>query len=155
MSHTPQDAYLESKVLTASPLELVRLLYRAAAEDLCQARRHLAEGHIRERSAHISHALDCLYELSGSLDHTQGGTLSRSLAELYDYMQRRLLQANLRQTPDPLLEVEGLLNTLLEGWEAYAAGDHSGTRPAWESSPHPATLQLAADQAYSTQSWSF
>ena len=62
-----------------------------------------------------------------SLDHEQGGQISRSLASLYSYMQERLIEANSKQAAPPLMEVEQLLSTLLEAWiairpvSAYAA----------------------------------
>jgi flagellar secretion chaperone FliS len=113
----PQNAYLESQVLTADPLELVRLLYRGAGDATRCARAHLAAGRIAQRSRQISKAHAILTQLSVSLDHVRGGKLSIRLAELYDYMQRRLLEANLRQKAEPLVEVESLLATLLEGWD--------------------------------------
>src|SRR5271170_3550294 len=115
MPGTPQDAYLESRILTADPLELVRMLYRAAVDCTRRARAHLAGGRIAERSREICRALALISELSGSLDHARGGALSRNLVELYDYMQRRLLEANARQKAEPLAEVESLLATLLAG----------------------------------------
>ena len=38
MPGTPQDAYLESRILTADPLELVRMLYRASVDSTRRAR---------------------------------------------------------------------------------------------------------------------
>jgi len=113
----PQDIYLESQVLTAEPIELVRLLYRAAGDAVRSASAHLAAGRILERSQQVNKAYAILSELTVTLDPARGGTLSHSLAELYDYMQRRLLEANRRQQPEPLAEVERLLATLQEGWD--------------------------------------
>jgi len=112
-----QNVYMESTTLNADSLELVRILYRAAAEATRRAREHLAAARISERSREIGRAHAVLCELSRVLDHSRGGSLSQSLAELYDYMQRRLLEANIQQRPEPLVEVEGLLITLLSGWE--------------------------------------
>ena len=161
----PQDAYLESKILTADPLELVRMLYRAARDATRRAQTYLAAGGIAERSREISTALSILSELCASLDPARGGPLSHSLAELYDYMQRRLLEANLRQKPEPLAEVESLLVTLLEGWEqAQPVGEHS---PAHPGGPLPEAhremmayagypaLVMSAEPKSSSQSWSF
>jgi flagellin-specific chaperone FliS len=52
------------------------------------------------------------------LDHKRAGEISGRLAPLYDYMQRRLLDANMRQVDEPLAEVLGLLTTLGEAWES-------------------------------------
>ncbi|MFN7994715.1 MAG: flagellar export chaperone FliS [Bryobacteraceae bacterium] len=112
-----QSVYMESTTLNADPLELVRILYRAAADATRRAREHMAATQIRERAREVGRAHAILCELSSALDHRRGGSLSRGLAELYDYMQRRLLEANVQQRPEPLAEVESLLVTLLAGWE--------------------------------------
>ena len=169
MPGTAQDAYLESRILTADPLELVRMLYRAAVDATRRARAHLAGGRIAERSREICRALTLISELSGSLDHTRGGSLSIRLAELYDYLYRRLLEANARQKAEPLAEVESLLATLLAGWEQVHPASESqagqvrkpdgpcvADRPSTYGaySPIPQLMPDAAME-YSAQSWSF
>ena len=120
MWQNAHDAYLENRVLSASPLELVHLLYQAATGAVREARRQLAAGEIAARSRAISKACGILMELVASLDHERGGELSHRLAQLYDYMQRRLLEANFRQVDEPLAEVLGLLATLSEAWQGIA-----------------------------------
>jgi flagellar protein FliS len=117
IASTPHDAYLESWVLTADPLELVRILYRLALDSVREALIHLSGGDIAARSKAISKAIDALSELNCSLDHEAGGEVARRLAELYEYMQWRLLQANFEQSETMLGEVAGLLATLLEAWQ--------------------------------------
>ena len=117
MCKSAQDAYLEERILSADPLELVRLLYQAAIAAVRDARRALATGEIAARSRSISKACDIVMELNGALDHSRGGTLSGRLAALYDYMLRRLLDANMQQSDGPLAEVLGLLSALDEAWE--------------------------------------
>jgi len=112
------DRYLEEAVLGADPVRLVELLYRGAIDALRAARKHLAEGRIRDRAREINRAWGILQELMQSLDHSQGGEISRRLAGLYAYMQTRLLEANSKQSGAPLEEVEALLGTLSEAWLA-------------------------------------
>ncbi len=161
----PQDAYLESQVLTADPMELVRMLYRAARAATRIANAHLAAGHIAERSRQISKAHAILSQLAVTLDHVRGGALSRNLLELYDYMQRRLLEANLGQKAEPLAEVERLLTTLLEGWDrigtvpeqnAPQGGARSPVRgdQSTESHGYPAVFASGAAAEHPSQSWS-
>lgn len=117
---TPLDAYQdyrENEILNAGPLELVVMLYRAAIASIEDARRHLKAGKIRERSNAISKASAILSELAQSLDHEKGGSIAKSLTEIYDYLQRLILKANIEQIDPPLVEAGTLLNTLLEGWE--------------------------------------
>ncbi len=120
MAYTHYDKYLESEVLTADPLKLVNMLYRAAIDTVGAARAHLAVGQIRERSRKIVKAWEIVNELRRSLDEERGGEIARSLHQLYLYMQGRLLEANARQQDAPLAEVEQLLSTLQQGWIAAA-----------------------------------
>jgi flagellar protein FliS len=120
MASTVHDRYLEAEVLGADPLKLVWLLYRGGIEAVRNARRHLAQGAIRERSRQINKAWEILLELAGSLNREQGGEISVRLAALYSYMQGRLIEANTRQTDAPLQEVEALLVSLSEAWQSAA-----------------------------------
>ena len=110
--------YRENEILNAGPLELVVMLYQAAIASIDEARRHLRAGDIRERSNAISKASAILSELAQSLDHEKGGDISKSLTELYDYLQRLILKSNIEQIEPPLIEAGKLLDTLLEGWQA-------------------------------------
>jgi flagellar protein FliS len=121
MPNSAYEKYRETEILAADPLKLVELLYRAAIQSITDAREHLRSGEIRERSNAISKAAAILSELMQSLDHDRGGEITRNLAELYDYMQRQLLKANMEQIESPLTEVNQLLNTLLEAWQACSA----------------------------------
>ena len=103
-------------ILGASPLELVRALYRGAIQAIRQARTCLANGQIRERSAAITKACAIVQELAISLDKEVGWDVAASLAELYVYIHKRLGDANIEQSDVPLAEAEKLLNTLLEAW---------------------------------------
>jgi flagellar secretion chaperone FliS len=139
----PFSAYLESRVLTASPLHLVHLAYEGAMEAIAEARRHLSGGSILERSQAITKAQMILAELQSSLDFGRGGDLSRRLAELYDYMQRRLNDANFQQSDEPLAEVYNLLETVDSAWRDLASSQTSApvvsesTPSAWMASEAP------------------
>lgn len=115
---TWNDAYLESRVLSADPLELICLVYQHAIDMVHESRKHLASGDIAARSRSISRAIAAVCELEGSLDHAAGGEISRNLAALYLYLRQRLTEANLRQQDAPLAEAASLLATLAEGWNA-------------------------------------
>ena len=102
--------------MSADPVTLVHMLYRGAIEAVGLARKHLAEGSIRERSRQIIKAWDILHELNQTLDRERGGEIVRRLGQLYCYMQARLLEANTEQIEAPLAHVRSLLVTLYEGW---------------------------------------
>jgi flagellar protein FliS len=154
MSHTGRDAYLEGRILSASPLELVRMLYQGGSDAVREARRRLEEGDIAGRSRAITRAYEILAELLSSLDRTRGGEVAGRLAQLYDYMQARLIEANCRQEDAPLAEVLGLLATLGEAWEGVQS-QTAQTRPA-APPPNP-WLQPAAEEPElaGPHAWSF
>ena len=152
MWNSGHDAYLESRVLAADPVELVNLLYQACRQAVRDAREHLAAGRIGERSRAITLAFEILTELAGSLDRARGGEIGERLAQLYDYMQRRLLDANMRQSEEPLVEVLGLLNTLGEAWEGVRKPE---PRPVMQAESPWSHAPLEPVAAGSAHGWSF
>lgn len=121
MRTNPYEAYIDDEILNAEPLKLVQLMYQGMIDAVTSARASLARRDIKARSRSITKAILILTELSSSLNHEKGGELSARLAALYDYMQRRLLEANQKQVDPPLAEVAQLLQTLFEAWETIAA----------------------------------
>jgi flagellar protein FliS len=117
MRHYVYDSYQEAEILSASPLQLVRLLYRGAIEAIVTARRCLAVGDIAGRTKAINKALKIVTELLFSLDREKEPKLSGALVELYAYVQRRLIDANCRQVDPPLAEAQDLMATLQQAWE--------------------------------------
>ena len=112
------QSYFEDKLVDASPLKLVQLLYRGALDSIAAARRYVRLGDIHARSRAITKAMLIVTELSGSLSAEQGAELSRNLARLYGYVQKLLIQANFEQREKPLEEAGRLLETLAEAWAA-------------------------------------
>ncbi len=124
MPSNPYAAHLDVSILTAEPIELVRILYRTALGSVSAARAQLAAGEIKERSQAINKVVSIIHELALSLNPEVEPTLASTLAELYDYMQRRLLAANFEQSDVPLAEVMGLLETMTDAW--YEANPNAG-----------------------------
>ena len=141
--------YLQQKTLSASPLELVAMLYSKAIDELAEARRQLAARNILLRSKAISKACEIIGELDGSLDMESGGEMAPRLRGLYRYCLVRLLDANRYQSDEPLAEVLGLITTLSEGWQTIAKSEPAPqgmSRGHWEvprettDQPHSWTL---------------
>lgn len=148
------DAYLESKILSTDPVGLIRLLYDDALRALRGARVHLAKGEIGERSRAISRVMAILTELSSSLDHAAGGEISFNLARLYDYMQQRLLDANLKQADQPLAEVQDLMKTLAEAWHGVADAREVASPQSPAAVPVWTTNRFQANEAHELHAWS-
>jgi flagellar protein FliS len=133
MSYNPYGSHLDTKVLTATPLQLIYLVYEGILDAIRDARAHLTAGRIPERSRSVSKALALLNELDGSLDHQRGGDLSLQLARLYEYMRQRLCEANFKQIDEPLAEVFGLVETIAASWRELAEAEL--TTVACETTP--------------------
>src|ERR1017187_3394761 len=103
--HNGIASYQESGVMSADPVELVRMLYRGGIDAAEEARQHLREGDIAARSAQITKAAAIIAHLTFSVNRDADPALGANLVELYDYMQRRLLRGNLEQADGPLAEV--------------------------------------------------
>ncbi len=154
MWQSAHDAYIESRILSADPIELVRLLYQAAVDAVREARQHLADGEIMKRSRAVTKAGEIIRELATSLDHERGGEISRTLAGLYDYMQQRLLDANLRQNDAPMAEVIGLLTTLAEGWDGICGRTPKQPEETPQRGPWAQPMLDDAAGARSAHAWS-
>jgi flagellar protein FliS len=122
------NPYYEQMVMAASPVGLIRLLYGHAIRCVRDAREHLRERRIRERSESIGKAWAVLLELAGSLDRSAHPELADRLGALYGYIQLRLLDANLKQSDEPLAEALGLLMTLSEAWSSLPEEMERGPR---------------------------
>ncbi|QNA90067.1 flagellar export chaperone FliS [Massilia sp. Dwa41.01b] len=108
---------LETSVISASPHKLIVMLYDGALVAVKSAANHMAAGHIAERGAAISKALDIINNgLRASLDKKAGGDIARNLDALYVYMTERLLMANLQNKAALLDEVQTLLTDLRDAW---------------------------------------
>ena len=119
---SPYEMYVENSVATATPLELVSMLYRSAIDAVSDARRCLARGDIAGRVAPVNRAFDAVAELSLSLDFERGGDVSRNLAELYGYISHKLVMGHTTQSDECFAEAGRLLGTLEEAWKEIAAG---------------------------------
>jgi flagellar protein FliS len=153
MGRNAHETYLEERILSADPVELVSMLYQAAITAVAEARRHMAEGQILARARSVSKTCDILTELNTSLDFARGGEMSLRLSQLYGYMHRRLVEANLRQSDEALAEVSRLLNTLMEGWSTVKAAEPE--QPAPRETPWMHAAFAEPDMTHVSASWSF
>ncbi len=113
-----QNVAIEGSVATADPHGLVQMLLDATIERINAARTCIEEGD-RARKAKLLHScVTLIAELRGSLDLIRGGELAQNLSDLYDYIARRLLTANVRDDVAALTESLSLLGEIRSAWVA-------------------------------------
>ncbi len=113
-----QKVGLESAVLSASPHQLVVMLFDGAHSALVRARLFLEQDNIPAKGEALSKAINIIDNgLKAGLNMEVESDLPENLAALYDYMVRRLLHANLRNDVEAIVEVEVLLNNIADAWK--------------------------------------
>ena len=116
-------------VANADPHALVLTLFDAILGRLSTARCCIEQGAIARKASLLHSAVTLLGELRGSLDLDKGGELARNLSDLYDYMVRRVLHANLNNDTRALGEVLSLLGEIREAWAATGPHVRAQTSP--------------------------
>ena len=108
---------VESGVMSASPHQLIVMLFDGAQSALVRARILMTQGDIPAKGAEISKAINIINNgLSAGIDIEKGGELAENLSALYDYMSRRLLHANLYNDEQAIDEVASLLENIADAW---------------------------------------
>ncbi len=113
--------YRTNSVLTASPGQLVLMLYDGALRALRLAQEGFAQSGSDPRrlegiNKNLLKAQAIIGELQGTLDHEAGGEFAATMHRLYDYYNRRLFEANIRKDAKPVAEVERLLRDVRDAW---------------------------------------
>ena len=114
-------AYRTNAVLTASPGQLVLMLYDGILTALAKAKDALErpENDIRRLEVinqQLLKAQAIISELQSGLNFEAGGEVAKTLNRVYDYYNRRLFEANMRKQVAPVVEVEKMIGELRSGW---------------------------------------
>jgi len=142
--NTYKNVGIESGVAAADPHKLILMLYQGALLAISSAKNQMLRKEISAKGSSITKAIKIIDEgLKACLDVEAGGEIGKNLYDLYDYMNQRLLIANLKNDTAILDEVSALLGELNEAWESI--------RPAAPSSLPDELLQAAKPSAEKTK----
>jgi flagellar protein FliS len=108
---------LQTEVMEADPHKLIQLLLEGALTRLSMAKVFIEQKNYEAKNEKLGRAIDIICALQESLDHDKGGDVSGNLERLYDYMSRRLFDANRLNDTDIINEVMSLLLEVKVGWE--------------------------------------
>ena len=115
-----QSAAAHGGVAASDPHRLIVMLLDGALERIVTARGCMQRNETSEKARLINRAVSIIGELRNSLDLSKGGQIAANLAELYDYMCRRLLIATSENKAEILDEVSTLLHEIRSAWLAIA-----------------------------------
>lgn len=112
---TAQNAYKQNSVTTASPGELTLMLYNGCLKFLGKAKLAIEEKNIQEKNNNLQRAQAIIAELMSTLN--MDIDISKQMLPLYEYMNHRLVEANIQNDVTIIEEVEGLVTEFRDTWK--------------------------------------
>ncbi len=122
------DGYGQSAIASeldyASPHRIIQMLMEGVLAKVAAAKGCIARQDVTEKGKQIIWAIDIINGLRESLDMDKGGEVAQNLDALYDYMLRKLLEANSKNDASLLDEVSTLMKEIKAGWDNIPAEYH-------------------------------
>ena len=111
------NAYKNTEISTANQKKLIVMLYDGAIRFLQTAIENMQPQSYDKVNNNIVKAQDIITELMLSLDMEQGGKISANLFNIYAYLKKQLLEANIAKDSKILKEASSMLQELREAWD--------------------------------------
>jgi flagellar secretion chaperone FliS len=111
----PYQSYQVNSVQTASPGELTLMLYNGCLKFIKFARKAIEEKNIEEKNTNLLKAQNIIQELMVTLNMDYD--VAKNMMAMYDYIHRRLIEANLKNDVEILDEVEGYVTEFRDTWK--------------------------------------
>ncbi len=128
IAYNAYNQYKENSIFTASPEELTLMLYNGLVKFIMRGMDSIEKREIQEANTNIIKAQNIVSEFMNTLDMQY--ELSASLNSIYDYMLRRLIDANVAKDKEILEEVLGFAKILRDTWEqAMKITRHQNRKP--------------------------
>jgi flagellar protein FliS len=113
-----QSVAVHGGIAADDPHHLILMLMDGVMQRISAARGCLERSDLGQKAQLLQRAVALIAELRGSLDHQNGGALAHNLDELYDYMARQLVRANVENRAALLDEVASLMTEIRLAWMA-------------------------------------
>jgi flagellar secretion chaperone FliS len=109
------QVYKQNSISTASPGELTLLLYSGCIKFIKLARKAMEEKNIESKNTNLIKAQNIIRELMVTLNMDYD--VAKSMMAMYDYIHRRLIEANLKNDVEILDEIEGYVTEFRDTWK--------------------------------------
>ena len=117
---------VETSVLSATPHDLISLLFAALLDNLAAAKSAMERNDVPQKGKTITKAIRLLNEgLKGGLS-PEGGDLTSKLSALYDYCVSRLMHANVTNDLAAIDEVRELIEPVADAWKTIRNQTNQG-----------------------------
>lgn len=117
------ETYHRQRVMTASPMQLVRMLYDAMLQSTREAKTALQSKDYTVAHNSLLHAQQVVEELDRAVDEAKGGEIAGNLRRLYDFLLQRLTYVNITKSVSALEDTETVMEEMYQMWSAV---------PGWE-----------------------
>ena len=114
-AQSAHQAYKNNSVTTASPGELTLMLYNGCIKFLGKAKVAIHEKNIQEKNLNLQKAQRIIQELMSTLN--MDIEISKSMLPMYEYMNHRLIEANIQNDSTLVSEVEGYVIEFRDTWK--------------------------------------
>ncbi|MFD2442697.1 flagellar export chaperone FliS [Bacillus sp. CGMCC 1.16607] len=111
----PYQAYKQNSVNTATPGELTLMLYNGCLKFMKLAKIAIQENNIEQRHTNLVKAQNIVNELMITLN--MDVEVSNHLLQMYDYIHRRLIEANTKNSIEIINEAEGFITDFRDTWK--------------------------------------
>jgi flagellar protein FliS len=111
-----KDRYKHDYVSTASPADLIIMLYEGCIKQIKLAKIHLESGAVEQTSESLQNAQDIIMELMQCLDLSF--EISKELMRLYDFILHELIQMNIKKDMEKAQDILDILVTLKDAFAA-------------------------------------
>lgn len=122
-----RNRYAREAVTTASPAQLVVMLYDRLLKDLNDAEKGLGAHDIQASHNALIHAQDIVNELNATLD-TSAWKEGEALRRLYEYVIEQLMTANLEKKAEHIHNAREVLEPIRDAWHQIASSGVSGEK---------------------------
>lgn len=111
------NIYKQNQIQSASPKDLIILLYEGSVKKIRLAELALEDGKLDLVNKNLIKAQDIISELQHTLNMDAGGEVAESLNTLYDFLLNELYQANIHKDQSKMILVREKMSELLESWK--------------------------------------
>ena len=119
--NNPYKRYRQTQIETAGPLELIIMMYDGAIRFCNQGKAAIEEVKFNEANKMLQRAQDIVDELNISLN-MEAGEIANNLRSLYDFINSKLVEANIKKDPLIITQVVELLTELRGSWADLQKG---------------------------------
>jgi flagellar protein FliS len=127
MGKNQLETYREAEMQSASPVELVIMLYDVLVRDINRVMDAIQKDDIEDRVKQSNHAFQVLQQLEDMLDMENGGSTAEDLSRVYSHIRAKVMEAQFRLDKTILRRQVEMILQLREGWQRATSAALSQT----------------------------